>query len=203
VPNSKVKLAVFISGNGSNMKALYNSCETGRLASTELVLVVSNKETAGGLAFAKDRGLKTHTINFNVPSWDLELINILRQENITDIALAGFMKIIPERFIQEFDGHIFNIHPSLLPKYGGIGMYGNHVHNAVIANEERESGCTVHLVTSGVDEGSIIGQKKINIIGLKSAEELAAKVLELEHALYSEALNNYFKLQYGDAYYDQ
>jgi phosphoribosylglycinamide formyltransferase-1 len=107
------------------------------------------------------------------------------------IVLAGYMKRVPSRVVREYRGRILNIHPALLPKFGGQGMYGHHVHEAVIAARERESGATVHVVDDEYDHGQIVLQRTVEVAPDETPETLAAKVLEVEHALYPEAIRHY------------
>jgi len=193
----RVKLAIFISGNGSNLKAIHQEMLNGFMPYASIELVVSSNQKAAGLNYAKNNSIETYIINQQDQGWDLPLLNHLETNKITDIALAGFMKVLPKRFIDHFIGRIYNIHPSLLPKYGGKGMYGQHVHEAVIKNKECKSGCTVHIVTAGIDEGPILAQSSLIIESNDTAASLAIKVLELEHQLYAPTLDAHFRKRIG------
>ena len=158
IGRSKIKTAVFISGNGSNLKHLI---EFSVLKKSPIIIniVISNNSKAKGLLIAKKYKIKTKIYSFkNKFKDENKIIKILKKRNINLICLAGFMKILSSNFIKKFNGKILNIHPSLLPKYKGL-----NTHQRVIDNNEKFSGCTVHIVNSKLDSGKIILQKKIKI----------------------------------------
>ena len=163
--------------------------------SMEVRLVVSNKEDAPVHRVASDHGIESISIKKSGLG-EASFLERIRSCEPNLIVLAGFLLKIPLEFIRAFPDQIVNIHPSLLPKYGGKGMYGRFVHEAVFKAEEKESGITVHWVNENYDEGEIIEQIKCNIEGLESAEEIGRKVQELEHTSFPEIivklLNNEF-----------
>tara|TARA_B100000424_G_C22819486_1_gene438450 strand:+ start:144 stop:728 length:585 start_codon:yes stop_codon:yes gene_type:complete len=182
--SSKVKVAVFISGKGSNLKKLikYSLRENAKF---QISLIVSSNLKALGLKYAKQFNIKKKIINYkNKKIMEKDLIIKLQKERINIICLAGFMKIISKNFIKKFKGKIINIHPSLLPKYKGL-----NTHSRVINNKERYSGCTVHYVNHKIDSGKIILQKKIKILKSDTPRSLASKILKEEHIIYPKALN--------------
>lgn len=188
----RLKIAVFASGRGSNFESILNSIESGKIKNTEIVCVISNKSDAGALEFAKCK---------NIPA-----IHISRQQHITDddfafslikkmdefevnfIVLAGYMKILSPVIVRKFKNRIINIHPALLPRFGGKGMYGIHVHEAVIASGEKISGATVHIVDEEYDHGSILMQETVIVDENETTESLAAKVLKVEHKIFPEVV---------------
>ncbi len=185
----KVKTAVFISGTGSNLKSLLNFSKTNR-SPISIDLIISNNPKAKGLGYAKIPNIKKIVFDFNKKSQsETELISILKRYDIKMIFLAGFMKILSKDFIKKFRGKILNIHPSLLPKYKGL-----NTHQRALDANEKYSGCTVHFVSSKLDSGKIILQKKVKISKNETKDTLAKKVLVQEHKLYPEAILKVFNL---------
>lgn len=188
---NKLKLAVFASHEGSNMQSIIDASKSGKL-SAEVVCIISNNSDSGALKRAAKEGIAGYHISSkNFPDENLftnELIKILKQHKVDLIILAGYMKIIPQKLIIEFKNRILNIHPALLPKFGGKGMYGMNVHRAVIEAGERESGPTVHLVDEIYDNGKILFQRKVKIEENDTPDSLAAKVLVEEHKIYPEVI---------------
>lgn len=181
---NKARVAVFISGKGSNLKSLIKF-SFKKNSKFKISLIVSNNSKALGLKYAKLFKVKKKIINYkNKRLTENDLIKKLKKERINIICLAGFMKIISKNFIKRFSGIILNIHPSLLPKYKGL-----NTHFRAINNKDRYSGCTVHFVDDKLDGGKIISQKKVKIFKKDTPESLASRVLKQEHVLYSETLN--------------
>lgn len=181
-----MRVAILISGRGSNMEKLVDSCKSyNKSASIELVF--SNNPEASGLIFAKDNNIDTSIIDHKLfdkrEDFDHELDKKLREYNIDFVCNAGFMRILSESFVNNWFNKQLNIHPSLLPNFKGL-----NVHQRVIEAKSEISGCSVHLVRSGVDEGPIIGQMSTNIETNDNEEILAKKVLKLEHVLYPVCL---------------
>ena len=183
----KIKCAVFISGTGSNLKSLIQfSKKKNSLISIELI--ISDNPKAKGLKFGKIFKISNKVFNYkNSIIAEKKIISELKNKNIELICLAGFMKIISSDFITSFKGKILNIHPSLLPKYKGL-----NTHQRAISNNEKYSGCTVHVVNSRLDSGKIILQKKVKISKTDTAKSLAKKVLIQEHKLYPKAIRKVF-----------
>lgn len=179
------KIAVFISGRGSNLNSLIKYFKLKK-SEVEIRLVVSNKKEAFGLEIAKDNDIETFVLGAkyeNSANTFEKLTDIIKQKEIDLIVLAGFLKMIPNNFIKEFEYKIINIHPALLPSFGGEGMYGLNVHKAVFSKSCQISGVTIHFVNEHYDEGIIIAQEAVDITNVKSPEEIAEKVLTVEHKL--------------------
>jgi phosphoribosylglycinamide formyltransferase-1 len=179
----KTKIAVFISGKGTNFKNLIQY-SLKKQSKFKIKLVVSNNLNAKGLEYAKKFKIKKKIINYkNLKNSEIRILNDLNKENINIICLAGFMKILTTNFIKKFKGKIINIHPSLLPKYKGL-----NTHQRALNNKEKYSGCTVHFVNSKLDAGKIILQKKVKILKNDTSEKLSKRILKQEHLLYPKAL---------------
>lgn len=182
----KLKLAVFISGRGSNMQALLEACQNPAFPA-EIMLVLSNRPDAAGLNIAQNAGIATEIVDHKQfssrESFEAEMQNRLVTRGIDYIILAGFMRVITPSFIEKWPGRIINIHPSLLPDYKGT-----NTHERVLADGKRESGCTVHYVVPEVDSGEIIVQKRVPVLEGDTPDSLAARVLEQEHIAYPEAI---------------
>lgn len=183
----RVRTAVFISGRGSNMRALLDASADPHYPA-EVVLVFSNVPGAPGLEIARAAGVETLAIDHRAFTGDRAgheaLVDaVLRQRDVELIALAGYMRILSPFMISAWSGKMVNIHPSLLPKFQGLDT-----HARAIAAGETEAGCTVHFVTEGVDEGPILGQMPVPILPSDDAERLAARVLKAEHELYPRCL---------------
>lgn len=186
-----MNIAVFASGRGSNFQAILNAIHGGRLPAS-ISLVISNNSTAGALEIARAEGIPSlHRSLRQYPSqdsFDDDLLAILESHRVNLIALAGYMKRLSPRIISRFSNRIVNIHPALLPAFGGPGMYGIHVHEAVIRSGAKVSGVTVHLVDEEYDHGLILAQETVRVDATDTPESLAAKVLTLEHDLYPRVL---------------
>ncbi len=185
-----INLAVFVSGRGSNLRALYEKFVADE-KSPEIKFVVSNKSDCPALDFAREKGIQTSVVSKKTSSRVTsfaDLAETFNESGISLIVLAGFLKRIPAVFIDEFKGKIINIHPALLPKYGGKGMYGMNVHRAVFESGDKISGATVHFVDKIYDHGRIIKQRTIPIDDAGSPEEIAERVLEIEHKLLPEVV---------------
>jgi phosphoribosylglycinamide formyltransferase-1 len=183
----KIKTAVFISGNGSNLKNLIKFSKI-KNSPISIDLILSNISKAKGLRFSNQFNIKKFVLSFNNPKIaEARILNLLNKENIKFICLAGFMKILSKNFIKMFNGKIVNIHPSLLPKYKGLDT-----HFKAIQNKDNIAGCTVHFVTAKLDSGKVILQKKVKISKKDTSTSLAKKVLKQEHKLYPAAIKKIF-----------
>ena len=184
-------MAVFASGSGSNFINLFNKITNNNL-SGKIVLLVSNNPNSGAVKFAKNSDISVKIINKfrykNKTTINKEYKSSLKENKIDLILLAGFMKKIPVDLIKIYRNKILNIHPSLLPKYGGKGFYGMNVHNAVFNSNEKFSGATVHFVNKEYDRGPILIQKKVEIQSCKGPNEIAKKVLKIEHEIFPKAV---------------
>ena len=178
--NNKPKnLAVFASGRGSNARAI---CEyASKSPYFNVRLIATNKSTAGVLELAEEYVIPSFVFNREELENGEAILSMLSKSNIDFIALAGFLKKIPRYLISEYPKKIVNIHPALLPKYGGKGMYGRYIHQAVIENKEYASGITIHYVSEEYDEGAVIFQCKCPVKESDDASVLASRVLRLEH----------------------
>lgn len=180
-PRDERRVAVLISGRGSNMKALVEGAK-----GYEVVLVASNKPLAPGLAWARDRAIPTWTWDSreaDKAQWEAALGQSLEDHRVGTIALAGFMRILSAEFTRKWRGRILNIHPSLLPKYRGLDT-----HKRAIEAGDSVSGCSVHVVTEELDAGEVIAQAEVPVAPDETESALEAKVLEAEHRLYPSAL---------------
>jgi len=183
----KIRTAVFISGQGSNLKSLIKFSKTNK-SPISIEIIVSDNSKAKGINYAKIYKIKKKILNFKNKNFsENKLLSILKINNIEMICLAGFMKILSKNFIKKFKGKILNIHPSLLPKYKGL-----NTHERALNNKEKYSGCTVHLVNSKLDSGRIILQKKVKILKNETKISLAKKILAQEHKLYPKAILKIF-----------
>ncbi len=185
-------IAVFVSGTGSNLQAIIDACESGYITQGKIEIVFSNKKDAYGLQRALKHNIKTLFLDpkdFNTrEEYDRVVAEKMNELKIDLICLAGYMRILTRVFIDTFKGKIINIHPALLPDFGGPGMYGIHVHEAVLKAGVNESGCTVHFVDYGTDTGPIILQRKVKVLKGDTPETLQKRVLEQEHLAYKEAI---------------
>ena len=187
--SKKIKTAVFISGTGSNLKSLIKFSNLKK-SPISIDLIISDNSKAKGLDYGKIFQIKSKIFNFkNKNLAEKKIILEIRKKEINLICLAGFMRIISKNFIKNFKGKILNIHPSLLPKYKGL-----NTHQRAIENNDAFSGCSVHYVTSKLDSGKIILQKKVKIKKNDTNKSLAKRILIQEHKLYSKALLKIFSL---------
>jgi phosphoribosylglycinamide formyltransferase-1 len=177
-----IRAAVLASGGGSNLQAILDHLVAlGPARSLEVVLVASHRKTAGALDRARTHGITAEVISaLDAPA----LLALLESHGVQLVILAGYLKLVPPEVIARYRGAIVNIHPALLPKFGGLGMYGHRVHDAVIAAGERESGATVHFVTDEYDRGAIIAQERVPVLPGDTGLALGARVLAAEHRLY-------------------
>lgn len=188
-----LRISVLVSGGGTNLQAIIDSIEVGKIKNAEIACIISSNSNAFALERGKNHGIKTMVIDkvqYPVMEQRTEAIISKLQEEKTDlIVLAGYMSVLESKFVQAYKGRIINIHPSLIPKYCGKGFFGHHVHEAVIAAGEKESGATVHFVDEGVDTGPIIIQRKVPVLKGDTSDKLGARVLEVEHQILTEAIN--------------
>lgn len=172
-----LRLAVLISGGGTDLQSIIDEHKKGNI-NCEIALVISNRKSAYGLERAKQAGIPTACIKDQK-----ELLKKLQDEKIDFIVLAGYLAILQEDLIKAYPNKIINIHPSLIPSFCGPGMYGLHVHEAVLAKGVKVSGATVHFVSEEVDGGPIIYQEAVSIADLDTAEAIQKRVLEIEHKI--------------------
>jgi phosphoribosylglycinamide formyltransferase-1 len=186
-----LNIAVFASGRGSNFQALQSAIVKEKFPA-QIVVVISNKSNAGALELARSSNIPAFHISQrqfpNEEAFNKKIFDTLQAHNVNFIVLAGYMKKIDPALIREYRGKIINIHPALLPKFGGEGMFGSHVHEAVIKAKEKISGATVHVVDEDYDHGKIILQDIISVTENDTPETLAAKVLKIEHRILPEVV---------------
>ena len=186
-----MNIAVFASGRGSNFQAILNAIHQGFLPA-RVTLFVSNNAGAGAFEIARSHNIPAVHISrkqfSSEEAFASSLLNELREHSVDFIALAGYLKRIPSVVVGSYRNRILNIHPALLPSFGGDGMYGHHVHEAVLARGVKVSGATVHLVDEEYDQGPIVLQKAIVVDEHDTPESLAPKILIIEHELYPAAL---------------
>ncbi|MCB0729729.1 MAG: phosphoribosylglycinamide formyltransferase [Ignavibacteriae bacterium] len=188
------KLAVFVSGRGSNLKAIHNQIVNGSL-NAEISVVVSNSQNAKAIDFVKEQNITFYIISKEKGEEFFvtyeELTDKLVLKNINLIVLAGFLKKIPSELIVKFRHRIINIHPALLPSFGGKGMYGINVHQAVFNSSAKVSGATIHFVDEIYDNGKIIAQQSVDISDVASPEEISERVLKIEHELLPNTIKKF------------
>ena len=187
-----LNIAVFGSGRGSNFIAILDAMQSGSIPNARLRVVLSNNPDAGILRTAASSSIPALHLSQRQFRTEEEfaarLLSVMNEYGVNFIVLAGYVKRLPSSVVGVFRNRIVNIHPALLPKYGGAGMYGMHVHEAVIASGDRVSGATVHLVDEEYDRGAVVLQREIEVMRGETAESLAARVLEVEHELYPEVI---------------
>lgn len=182
----QMKIGILISGRGSNMVAVVEAVQSGRIPDSEVVVVISDKKSAQGLERAKERGIETVVVTRNGRTreeHDAEIVAALKKRNVGLVCLAGYMRLLSCDFVRAFPDRIVNIHPSLLPAFPGLDAQKQAIEYGV-----KLSGCTVHFVDDELDHGAIILQKAVEVKDGDTAETLSARILEHEHALYVEAL---------------
>jgi phosphoribosylglycinamide formyltransferase-1 len=186
-----LRVAVFASGGGTNFQALLDHQRPG--GSWEIVLLLTDRAQAGALARAARAGVATAVVatkGRELAEVGEEMLGVLEAHAIDVVLLAGYLKLVPPGVVARYAGRILNIHPALLPEFGGKGMYGMNVHRAVIEAGEPESGATVHFVDEEYDRGRILGQRRVPVPPGDTPEALAARVLEVEHRLYPAAVDH-------------
>lgn len=189
------KLVIFASGTGTNTERIIEYFKDD--PEVEITAVLSNKSTAPVLKKAERNAIEAISFDRNAFYKRDEVFDLLKNYDPDLIVLAGFLWLMPERIVSHFAGKMINLHPALLPKYGGKGMYGQHVHRAVIANNEEESGITFHYVNEAFDEGEIIKQVKMDVNAGDTPEDVADKIKSLEHAYFPKVINDLLKDNYG------
>ena len=187
----KLHIAIFASGRGSNFEAILKNIQTGKL-NAEIAVVISNKKFAGALEVARQNQIPAYFVSAKKfpeqQDFDREVLKILKKHQANFIALAGYLKMLGKEIVRSYRGKILNIHPALLPSFGGKGMFGRHVHEAVLAYGCKVSGVTVHLVDESYDTGPPVLQRCVPVMDSDTPETLAARVLKVEHQVFSEAI---------------
>jgi len=187
-------IAVFASHGGSDLQAIIDGCRAGKIPA-RVCVVISNNSNSRALERAKNESIPAfHLSEKNSPgSLGEKTLEILQSHKTDIVFLAGYLKKIPAPVLEKYENKIFNIHPSLLPKYGGKGMFGINVHTAVLAANDAETGITIHRVSAEYDEGDILAQRKVPVHENDTPEILAARVLEQEHIFLVEFLSGVLK----------
>ena len=189
--NHKTRLAAFCSGTGSNFQSLYHAINE-RGFPAEFTLCLSNRSECGAIAFARQHGIPT--VHLSEKQYDTHrafaaaMLKSLEEHGVEYILLAGYLRKVPEAVVNAYSFRILNIHPALLPEFGGPGMYGINVHKAVLEAGRKETGATVHYVDPEYDKGPVLLQRKVPVEPGDTPESLAARVLKCEHRLYPDAL---------------
>ena len=179
----KIKLALFASGSGSNALKIIDYFSSH--SSVEVAFVLSNKKDAPIVEAAQEKGIKVHVFSNDVVADGQFLSKICLEERVDFIILAGYLRKIPEQLLVNYSDKIINVHPALLPKYGGKGMYGKHVHESVLKNKEKETGITIHYVNENFDEGRIIAQFHCTVFEEDTLKSVQDKIQYLEHSYFS------------------
>ncbi|MEP2026477.1 MAG: phosphoribosylglycinamide formyltransferase [Reichenbachiella sp.] len=184
------RLAIFASGSGSNAEQITNYFHS-KETEVSIDLILTNKPKAYVLERAKKLGVDSKIFDRDAFYKTNEIVELLKSRNIDLVILAGFLWLIPENLITAYPDRIINIHPALLPKYGGKGMYGSNVHEAVVANKEKESGITIHLVDEIYDNGAILRQEKCEVSATDTPDLVAEKIHELEYEYFPKTIEEY------------
>ena len=187
-----LKIAVLVSGGGTNLQAIIDAIDSGKITNAEISVVISNNANAYALERAKHHGIESLCVspkNFETrEEFNQKLLETIQSYGVDLVVLAGCLVVIPEIMVKAYPNKIINIHPALLPAYGGKGMYGHHVHEAVIAAGEKESGITIHYVNDHYDQGAIIFQAKCPVLPTDTPDDLAARVHELEYRYFPQII---------------
>jgi phosphoribosylglycinamide formyltransferase-1 len=186
-----MNLAVFVSGGGTNLQRIIDAVDSGELQNTEIKIVIADRDCFA-LERSLDKGITTFLLERG-KNLSQVIDELLENQDIGLIVLAGFLSILNSEFCEKWSGKIINIHPSLLPKFGGMGMYGARVHEAVLEAGESVSGATVHFVTSGVDDGEIIVQRTFSVEKGDTVADLQQKVMKVEQKILIEAIDKIAK----------
>ncbi len=189
-----MRIAILVSGKarGSNMQAIIEACQQGVIPNSEVVAVIGTRDEAPALEKARTFGIPTSVVNPkefpDEETYGDALLWVLGKVQPDLICLAGYVRLLPKQVVEAYPNRILNIHPALLPQFGGKGMYGMRVHEAVIASGAKVSGCTVHLVDENYDTGPIVLQRTVEVLPDDTPETLAQRLLPIEHATYVEAI---------------
>ena len=193
----KQKLAIFLSGSGSNARNICDYFKNHEFI--EVALLLSNKENSGAKVIGEEFGIPYFIFNKEQFYKTDEVIFKLAHFQIGTLILAGFLWLIPENLLDKYPNHIINIHPALLPKYGGKGMHGMHVHHAIFENKEKESGITIHLCNKEYDKGEVLFQTAVDLNENDTPETIAKKVLELEHLYFPRVIEECLSVENKNA----
>lgn len=196
-PPDTLGIGVLASGSGSNFEALARAIREGKIPGASVRLLVSNKPTAGALDRARRLGVEGRVLDPRDFPTRADYFSRIAEEfdarGVGLVCLAGFLLKVEPAFVEKYRDRLLNIHPALLPKFGGPGMYGHHVHEAVLRAGEKESGCSVHLVDEEYDHGPVLLQARVPVVPGDTADTLAARVLEQEHQIYPQAVRQWMR----------
>lgn len=182
-----MRVAVLASGRGTNLQALIDHIASlGERAASEIVVVASNRDNAGALQKARNASIAAEV--FDVSDDGTALMTLLERHRVDLVVLAGYLRKIPTQVVRSYRGRIVNVHPGLLPEFGGPGMYGTRVHEAVLSSGAKSSGVSVHMVDDEFDRGPLVAQWTVPVLAGDTAELLAARVLEVEHIVFPRAV---------------
>lgn len=189
-----LKFAVLISGGGTNLQALIDAVEAG-IIPAEIALVVSDREGAYGLERARQHNIPSVVLSRkdykSAASRDEKMIETLKKHSVDFVMLAGYLSILTEKLVKNYENRIINIHPALIPNYSGKGFYGDVIHEAVLRNGDKETGVTLHFVDTGVDSGPIIVQERIPVLDVDTLESLKSRIHATEHRLIVDTAKKY------------
>lgn len=189
-----LKISVMVSGGGTNFQAVIDGISSGDIPDAKIVQVISSSDKAFALERAKKHDIPGYVVsNKDYPDSNDKadkILNLLQEKNTNLVVLAGYMSVVDAKIIDAYRGRIINIHPSLIPKYCGKGFYGKRVHEAVLAGGETISGATVHFVDEGIDTGAIILQEQVPVLSNDTPDDLAARVLKVEHKILTQAIKD-------------
>ena len=187
---TNARIAVLASGGGTNLQAILDFFETrGAARAGDVVLVASDRPDAGALDRARRRGIDNAVLRSTRVPDGCDALELLRRHHVDFIALAGYLRLLPQELLAEFPSRVVNVHPALLPSFGGPGMYGERVHRAVLTSGARVSGATVHYVDEEYDRGAILAQWPVPVLADDTVQSLAARVLKVEHILYPRVID--------------
>jgi len=187
---NEIRIGVLASGSGTNLQAIMDACDRGEIRG-EVVIVISDNPNAYALERARKKGIRAELITAKGRSreeHEMDISDVLSEMKVDLVVLAGYMRILTPWIIGKYEGRMMNIHPALLPSFGGEGMYGEQVHKAVLNHGCKVSGCTVHFVSSGVDEGPIIRQETVPVLENDTPNTLAERIHPVEHRIYPQAI---------------
>lgn len=182
-------IAIMASGRGTNARAIIDYFKNHQ--QIEVRLLLSNRQDSGIPVMSYDTKISNNVFTRKEYHDEMYFLEMLRQYQVDYIVLAGFLWLIPEYLVRHYKDRILNIHPALLPAYGGKGMYGENIHKSIFKNGDQESGVTVHLVNENYDDGRIIHQEKIDISSCRNPDQISKKVLAMEHVIYPKAIETY------------
>ena len=192
-----MKIAVFVSGGGTNLQAIIDNTKDGILKDIEIVLVLSSSKDAYALERAANNGIPSAVVSrkdfASIEEWDDAVVKAVENSGAELVVLAGYLSLLGPKIVSKYSNRIINIHPALLPKYGGKGMYGRHIHEAVRLNNETETGITIHYVSNVCDSGEIIFQAKTPVLDTDTPDDIAMNIHKLEQRHFPKVIEQIIK----------